>query len=108
MPAEEAEKSTWQYPSRAIVDVERVEQLTYVATAGTLGKGRRALRPRGRRALGASGRWSPRETAATSAAAAAALNAQRRLGFPTAASAAATATLQMHIRYAEDKFVRDV
>lgn len=105
MPAEEAEKSSWQYPSGAIVDVERVEQLTYVAAAGTLGEGRRALGPRGRRALGTSGRWGPRETAATSAAAATALDAQRRLGFPAAAAAAATATLQMHVRYAEEKFV---
>lgn len=102
VPAEEAEKSSWQYPSGAIVDVERVEQLTYVAAAGALGEGRRALGPRGRWALGASSRWSPRVTAATSAAAAAALDAQRRFGFSAATATATTATLQMHVRYAEE------
>jgi len=90
--------------SGAIVDVERVQQLTYVAAAGAGGVGRRALRKRGGRALGTPRRWGPRETAAAAATAAAALDAQRRLGLPAAASASATATLQVYVRYAEDKF----
>lgn len=54
-----------------IVDVERVEQLTYVAATGALGEGRRALGPRGCRALGAARRRGPRKTTATPAATAA-------------------------------------
>lgn len=86
-------------PSGAVVDVERVEELTCVTAAGTLGEGRCSLGPCGGRTLGAARRRCPGQTA-TPSTAATALDAQRRLCFPSAAPAAATAAFQMHVRYA--------